>query len=191
MPAKTTWLHRVTEICEEIQALDTPIVDRCTAERLFRLQRRQAIKLLHNFGGFQVGRTLVIKKEDLLVALERLKKGESFEWEVRRKQRIATLLEEARQEMRRRRVEVVVDSRVRLTTLAAMSTDIHLEPDELVIKFSGSRRICSKSWSSFRRPLQTIGNNFKIWGHGCQIERNNYEVASIFVTKKAAVKAWL
>ena len=58
MPTKKTWLLRLTEIREELTAMQVPVVDRAIFERLFGVRRRRAIQLLHFFGSSEeiVGR---------------------------------------------------------------------------------------------------------------------------------------
>ena len=47
------WLLHVPRIIEELRRLPVPVLDRATIEKLFGLKRRQAILLLHRFGGYQ------------------------------------------------------------------------------------------------------------------------------------------
>jgi len=47
------WLLQIPEIVSLLETFDVPVVDRAIVERLFGLQRRQAIELLHRFGGYQ------------------------------------------------------------------------------------------------------------------------------------------
>ena len=48
MPMKKTWLLRLTEIREQLTAMEVPVVDRAIFERLFGVRRRRAIQLLHS-----------------------------------------------------------------------------------------------------------------------------------------------
>jgi hypothetical protein len=47
-------------------------VDRAVIEQIFGLKRRQAIELLHQFGGYQAGRTFLLDRVRLLEALRSL-----------------------------------------------------------------------------------------------------------------------
>jgi hypothetical protein len=108
MPRKSEWLHRVTEIVQEVKALEAPIVDRAAVEQLFRLRRRQAIELMHGFGGYQVGRAFVLDRLELVRLLETLGNGEEFERERRRKDRITNKLEEARRQRASQQVRIPI-----------------------------------------------------------------------------------
>src|SRR5450756_776199 len=87
MPAKPEWLLRLPEIRTELEHLDVPIVDRCGIERIFGLKRRRAIELLHQFGGYQAGRTFLLDRARLLEALQSLESGEDYTAEKRRRER--------------------------------------------------------------------------------------------------------
>ena len=47
MPAKPLWLLHLPEIVEQLEVFDVPVIDRAIVERVFGLQRRRAIQLLH------------------------------------------------------------------------------------------------------------------------------------------------
>ena len=47
---------------------------------MLQISRRSAIRLLHSFGGYQVGRIFLIRREDLIAALERVQSGEAFSY---------------------------------------------------------------------------------------------------------------
>lgn len=69
MPAKSEWLLRLPEIRAELERLDVSVVDRAGIERIFGLKRRRAIELMHQFGGYQTGRTFLLERARLLEAL--------------------------------------------------------------------------------------------------------------------------
>jgi hypothetical protein len=50
MPAKPAWLLHISEILEQLQSLNVPIIDRCMCERWFCVSRRRAITLMQQFG---------------------------------------------------------------------------------------------------------------------------------------------
>ena len=67
MPAKPEWLLRLPEIRAELEHLDVAIVDRAGIERIFGVRRRRAIELMHQFGGYQTGRTFLLDRVRLLI----------------------------------------------------------------------------------------------------------------------------
>src|ERR1035438_8036855 len=74
--AKAAWLLKIPEIIGMLEAFDVPVVDRAIVEHLFVLRRRQAIELLHRFGGFQSGRTFLVDRHVLIENLRRLAAGD-------------------------------------------------------------------------------------------------------------------
>jgi len=85
MPAKPPWLLLIPEIVAALETFDVPVVDRSTIERLFGLRRRRAIQLMHEFGGYQAGRTFLIDRKKFLDQLRRLTEGEGWQVENRRR----------------------------------------------------------------------------------------------------------
>ena len=85
MPTKKTWLLQLITICEELTAMDVPVIDRAVFERLFGVRRRRAIQLMHFFGGYQAGRTFLLDRLALLRQLEPLEASAEFALEQRRR----------------------------------------------------------------------------------------------------------
>ena len=59
MPAKPQWLLRIPAIREYLRGMDCPVLDRASCERLFGVRRRRAIELMHFFGGYKAGNTVL------------------------------------------------------------------------------------------------------------------------------------
>ena len=141
MPAKPTWLLRLPQILEDLRATPIPFVDRDTVEKLFRLRRRRAIELMGNFGGYQIGRTFLIHKAELVGALERVVAGEEFAWESRRKARVAQAVEHAQREHAAREVRIDADHNVMNRRLPDLPAAVQLGPGELRIEFEGAEEL--------------------------------------------------
>src|ERR1035441_10635322 len=108
MPAKPEWLLRLPEIRAELEHLDVPIVDRAGVERLFGLRRRRAIELMHEFGGYQTGRTFLLDRVRLLEALQSLESREDYTAEKRRRERLRDVVEASREHLILTRVRIPV-----------------------------------------------------------------------------------
>src|SRR3954469_4719725 len=108
MPAKALWLLHIPEIIGMLEMFDVPVVDRAIIERLFGLRRRQAIELLHRFGGYQAGRTFLIDRRLLIEHLRRLADGEEFQRESRRYQLLDHTVDQLRRHQRAARVKIPV-----------------------------------------------------------------------------------
>ena len=108
MPRSPQWFHQLASALAQLETLSAPVVDRASVEKLLKVSRRSAIRLLHEFGGYQAGRTFLIRREDLIAALERVQAGETFSYEVRRRARLAEDLEQTRRDWHTRQVKLPV-----------------------------------------------------------------------------------
>src|ERR1035437_6647777 len=108
MPAKPEWLLRLPEIRAELEHLDVPVVDRAGIEHLFGLRRRRAIELMHQFGGYQAGRTFLLDRTRLLEALVGVESREDYSVEKRRRERLGDVVEASREHLIAMRVRIPV-----------------------------------------------------------------------------------
>jgi hypothetical protein len=121
MPAKPEWLLRLPEIRTELEHLEVPVVDRAGIERIFGLKRRRAIVLMHQFGGYQAGRTFLLDRVRLLEELQSLESREDYGAEKRRRERLRDVVEASREHLNLMRVRIPVSAapaRARLDRLA-------------------------------------------------------------------------
>jgi hypothetical protein len=88
MPRKPEWLQNVTSAIQELHAFPAPVVDRATLEKLLNVRRREAIRLMHRFGGYQTSRTFLVDRLELMNQLEAIQRGETHQAEMQRRQRL-------------------------------------------------------------------------------------------------------
>lgn len=135
MPDRPSWFHRVPDILAELEhPTAPPFLDRASVEQLFRVGRRQAIRLLSHAGGYQVGRTYLVKREQLASFLRQTNVSGAVSDAVTRKVRILDELEESRRIAAGRRVSIPV-SRKDDPLLASLPPGIELAPGKLYIQF--------------------------------------------------------
>ena len=144
MPAKALWLLQIPEIVSLLETFDVPVVDRAIVERLFGLRRRQAIELLHRFGGYQAGRIFLVDRHLLIENLRRLADGEEFQRESRRKERLDRAVDQLRRNRTAARVKIPVQPDVCSRKLAGLSPGVSLEAGHLHIAFSGAEDLLGK-----------------------------------------------
>lgn len=144
MPAKPQWLLYLPAIRGVLETLDFPVIDRAMVERLFGLRRRQAIKLLHRFGGFQAGRTFLIDRGKLIDALKEIEGGAEFAAEASRRQRLSDHLQEAERELKAKQVVIKVEPTARYPRVKCLGDGVVLEPGTLHIEFSDTEDLLSK-----------------------------------------------
>jgi hypothetical protein len=139
------WLLRVPDIISEVRALEVPVVDRAAFERLFGVRRRRAIDLMQEVGGFQCGRTHIVKPEDLLVWLEQVQAGSEFETEHRRKQRVATQLDELHRHSGGRHIRIPVVPHT--ASFPELPAGIALRPGEMSVSFTTTEDLLARLYA--------------------------------------------
>lgn len=156
MPAKPLWLARLPDIRQEIASLPAPVFDRAFVERVFRVGRRRAIQILHHFGGYLAGRTFLVPKEQLLVAIDAILNGEDYRQEKRRRERLGAGLEEIRRHTAAR-VRLPVASDVWGRDVAGLGPGVRLEPGRLVVEFTTAHDLLAKLFEL----AQAVSNDYE------------------------------
>ena len=96
MPAQPSWHVRVPEILAALSVPESPpFLDRSAFERLFQVRRRQAIRLLAQCDGYQVGRTFLAGRESVISFLESVKRSGGAEAARGRRVRVGTAINDA------------------------------------------------------------------------------------------------
>ncbi len=162
MPAKPSWFLRVPDILQELRALSLPLLDRPAIEKLFGIHRRRAQSLMAGFGGFQTGRTCLIDRRQLIAALEALERGDEFQWEQRRKERLSAELLDVRRQLPGRHVTVAVSAAASDRRLAELPAGVHLQPGELRIQFSGTQDLLQKLYE-LSQGILNDWKGFEAW----------------------------
>jgi hypothetical protein len=157
MPPNPQWLLRLPQIVEELAALDRPVLDRATIERVFRLKRRRAIELMHRFQGYQAGRTFLLDRLQLLGQLQRLLESPEFLGEVHRKERLTEALEKIRKQRRAARVELPVAADVLKRKMRDLPPGINLRPGLLEVDFQTPEELLAKLFEL----AQAISNDYE------------------------------
>src|SRR5690348_6898092 len=95
MPKAPNWYSRIPDILGALRRPGAPpLLDRDAVEGLFRVSRRQAIRILHAARGYQVGKTFIVEREALAQFLDELENSGGSRQVRTRKQRIAAALNE-------------------------------------------------------------------------------------------------
>ena len=144
MSAKAEWLLRLPEIRAELEHLDVPVVDRAGIEHLFGLRRRRAIELMHQFGGYQAGRTFLLDRARLLEALQALESREDYAAEKRRRERLGDVVEASREHLIAMRVRIPVRATAAKASLDRLAPGVLLLPGILSIEFRRPTELLEK-----------------------------------------------
>ena len=138
MPRKPEWIEQLPFALEELRLFPAPVIDRAILEKVLRIERRTAIRILNRFGGFQSGKTFLIDREKLIARLEEISCGEDVTAERDRRARLSDELEKTRRLAPGRKVRIDTAADVRDRVLADLPAGIHLRPGELRIEFFGA-----------------------------------------------------
>ena len=90
MPRPVDWTSLLPDALTQLRAMTSQTVYRGTLEQIFHIPRRTAIRLMHEFGGEQAGRTFLLDRQKLIGQLEqRVAPKEPLPSQVRRQHRAA------------------------------------------------------------------------------------------------------
>lgn len=157
MASKPNWLFKIPEILARAKELELPVVDRAVIEVLFGLRRRRAIELMHQFGGYQAGRTFLIDRRHLIDGLERLAQGEEFAAESRRRQHLTAGLDVLRRNHVGATVRIPVAPEVFSARMRQLNGGVRIASGQLVIQFSSTEDLLAKLFEL----AQAAANDFQ------------------------------
>ena len=100
------WFERLEAIAEALRDSPAPALGRPEIRALFQVSERDAIRLLHRFGGERRADTLSVPRSGLLPQLEALRGGAAYQAFLRQRQGVAQQLTEARNQSRARQFRV-------------------------------------------------------------------------------------
>jgi Mor family transcriptional regulator len=138
MARQAEWFQELPAALEALKELTTPVIDRATLERLLRIHRRTAIRLMQRFGGYQAGKTFLISRPTLIRQLERVAVSDAYLIETGRRERLSAELDRTRRLSLARAVRIDTAGDRREQLLKELPLGIHLKPGELRIEFSGA-----------------------------------------------------
>jgi len=144
MADKPLWLHRVEEIMRTLETSRLPVLDRFTIERLFQVSRRQAIRLMERFGGFQAGRTYLVERDDVVQYLVKLARDGSVDRARRRKERLWRGLQQEQAKARARAVRIPIPPQSGEAKLEGLPEGVTLEHGRLEVTFEEPVELLSK-----------------------------------------------
>ena len=107
MPAQPSWHVRVQEILATLNVPESPpFLDRSAFERLFQVRRRQAIRLLVQCDGYQIGKTFLAGRESVIAFLESVKESGAPEVSRGRRVRVGAAINEAANSLAARQTRI-------------------------------------------------------------------------------------
>ena len=161
MPDQPTWYQRLPAILEVLESTAVPVIDRFTVERLFAVKRRQAVRIMSRFGGYQVGRTFLIDRGEVLARLRSLAEGVPAATAIRRKERIWKALRREAGSLRAKAVAIPSlppepDARLPagVELRRGLLTIRYGQPVELLQKFYALSQAIANDYDAFEKLIQ-------------------------------------
>lgn len=137
MPDKPSWYGRLEEVIVELDHLPWPWVDRETLQSLLRVGPRRAQQIMRPCVARQVGANGVADRNELIAHLKRLASGDEAHYEMRRRQRLAKVLDGFRQAaLAQPRVLVEAPVAVVSQQLDNLPEGVSVRPGSISIRFS-------------------------------------------------------
>jgi hypothetical protein len=146
MPAQPSWYTRVPDILIHLRAPTAPpFLDRPAMEQLFRVGRRQAIRLMGSSNGYQIGKTFLVERQSLIAVLEGIENSGVAAQAWKRKQRVLNALNEAAHRTAAQRIQIRTDppSLDRRASGPPPAIEI-IEPGRLQITYSGAEDLLAR-----------------------------------------------
>jgi hypothetical protein len=146
MPKLPLWYLRVPEILGQLRTPGAPpVLDRTAVETLFRVGRRQAIRLLGTAQGYQVGKTFLVERESLVHFLETIEASGAAPAARARKRSVASALNEVANAAAAQRVQVRTNPDVLRRRPADFPDSIELvAPGKLQISYHGAEDLLAQ-----------------------------------------------
>lgn len=157
MPDKPIWYGRLDQVIAELDSLPWPWVDRETLQRLLRVGPRRAQQILKPCVSRQVGANGVADRCELIAHLKRIAAGDEAHYELRRRQRLAEVLEGLRQAaLVQPKLLVEAPTTVFNQQLSSLPEGVSISPGAISIQFSSPPEALQRLLAL----AMAIGNNF-------------------------------
>ena len=145
MPAKPSWYCEIDNIIEELRSSPRPFVDRATVEFLLGVGRRRAQQIMAPCIRDRIGMNGLADRDRLIHHLRRLAEGDDGHYEIRRRRRVAAVLEQLRRE-RLEQPRLLVEAPVRVIhqEFENLPPGVDLEPGRITVSFTEPREALEK-----------------------------------------------
>jgi hypothetical protein len=133
------------EICQELESVPRPFIDRSTLEVLLQVGRRRAQQILAPCVSDKVGANGLAECEAVVKRLREIATGQDDQFELERRRKVADIIEN----LRRERIEspqVVVEAPVRVLSqqLRNLPAGVSIAPGRITVEFTEPREALEK-----------------------------------------------
>ena len=134
MPDKPIWYTRLEVAIAQLEALPSPWVDRAAIEFSLGVGRRRAQQILQPLVRQTIGRNGLANRDEVIRHLRGLAAGESVSFEVERRERLHSILNQLHRERKEQpRVLVEAPTAVVNQEFEALPSGVHLAPGRIVL----------------------------------------------------------
>ena len=134
MPDKPIWYTRLEAAIEQLEQLPSPWVDRAAIEFSLGVGRRRAQQILQPLVRQTIGRNGLANREEVIRHLRGLAAGEAVAFEVQRRERLHSILNQLHREQKEQpRVLVEAPTAVVNQELDSLPSGVHLSPGRIVL----------------------------------------------------------
>ncbi len=134
MPDKPIWYTRLAGAIEQLERLPSPWVDRAILEFTLGVGRRRAQQILRPLVRHTIGKNGLADREEVIRHLRGLAAGEAGSWEVERRRRLYSILDQLHRERKEKpRVLVQAPTAIVNQELEALPPGVHLSPGRIVL----------------------------------------------------------
>jgi hypothetical protein len=162
VPAKPTWYRNLPYILGQLRNHPHPYVDRATLEVLLGIGRRRAQQIMAPCISDRVGANGLAGREALITRLERIAAGDDAVYEVERRQKVARLIRELRQE-RLEKPQLLVEAPLQVVhqELDNLPPGVQLERGRITVEFAAPQEALEKLLAL----AMAISNDFARFEH--------------------------
>ena len=140
MPKPSDWTPLIPDALQQLRAMRAKVVDRAALQQLFKIHRRTAIRLMHQLGGEQAGKTFLVDREHLIRELEAFLRSGSTEYPPRLSSQVRRLHAGADQ------IQFPRVTTPERRTLDRLPPTIQITPGRLVLQAATLRDLCAHLW---------------------------------------------
>ena len=162
MPTQPLWIGHLDHIVQTLRSSSRPFVDRATVETLLGVGRRRAQQILAPCVTDRVGTNGLAEREQLILRLQQVARGEEGRWEQQRRHRVAHVLARLRQE-RMTQPQLPVEAPVTIVNQdwETLPADVHLAPGRITVAFEHPQEGLEKLLAL----AMAISNDFEQFEH--------------------------
>jgi len=152
MPDKPVWYSRLDQVIAELEALPSPWVDSASLELVLSVGRRRAQQILRPLVRDTIGKSGLAKRDEVVDHLRGVAAGNAAYYEMRRRERLRSILDQVRQAATQPRILV-----------EASASIVRQEFENLLVSSSRLAGLWSKASKRPKKPSKSSLRSLWRW----------------------------